>query len=353
MTIRKRKFITIQPRSSLYHPGGRAGTLPLSRKVGGQGRSSTKSIVAFCFGALAILFTLSFLQYSDKPVLIPFFSGVSSGNQQHGGEQDKPNPAVEIDSITASVPSTKVGDMKILLYVTTHMSPEHVWYLKACWPEAMKHSLILGSADVAIYLNSPLDQRKDDKEVLTEAFKQNHLDIYERDNPGWQEGAMAALSDATKEGWFSGYDWVIRLNPDVIIRDESFLVDTMENDPDATGLFINCNHRGGIKIHTDFFAIKPAVLKPDAFLQTAHGLELEEEEEEVVSAEDVFTQDIREVILEKNNHRWIPGANPATPDCRAGEEKSLTDSPITHKHFRWDHDDDAWSQNYTCPVPFV
>ena len=326
MTIRKRKF-TIQSRSSL------SDTLPLRVEFGRQRTSTTKSIFAFSCGALAILFTLPFLQHSDKSFQTVFFSGASIGKQQG--------------------PSVKIQDLKILLYVTTHMSQEHVWYLKSCWPEAMEHSSILRSADVAIYLNSPSDEREDNKQVLNEAFRHNHLDIYERDNPGWQEGAMAALSDATKGGWFAGYDWVIRLNPDVIIRDESFLLDTMENDPDATGLFINCDHRGGVKIHTDFFAIKPAVLKPDAFVKPI------DEVAEDLDAEQSFTLDIREEILEKNNHRFIPGANPATPDCRAGEEKSLTDTPITHYHFRWDHDDDedgddAWIHDYTtCPIPFV
>ena len=338
MTIRKRKF-TIQPRSSLFPS---SDTLPLRVKLGRQRTSTTKSIFAFSCGALAILFTLSFLRHSHKSFQTVVFSGASIGKQQVA----KPN------TITPSVPPVKVQDLKILLYVTTHMSQEHVWYLKSCWPEAMKHSSILQSADVAIYLNSPSDEREDNKKVLNEAFEHNHLDIYERDNPGWQEGAMAALSDATKGGWFAGYDWVIRLNPDVIIRDESFLRDTMENDPDATGLFVNCDP-DGVKIHTDFFAIKPAVLKPDAFVKPI------DEVAEDLDAEQSFTQDIREEILEKKNHRWIPGASPASPDCRAGEEKSFTDTPITHYHFRWDHDDDedgddAWIHDYTtCPIPFV
>ena len=81
MTIRKRTFITIQPRSSLFHPGGNSDTLPLSKRLGGgQGRSATKSIFAFCCGAVAIFFTLSFFQYLDKSVLVAFFAGASSGS---------------------------------------------------------------------------------------------------------------------------------------------------------------------------------------------------------------------------------------------------------------------------------
>ena len=39
-------------------------------------------------------------------------------------------------------------------------------------------------------------------------------------NEGWQEGAMRAVKDGfgslgSREKWFEGYDWVMRLNPDV------------------------------------------------------------------------------------------------------------------------------------------
>ena len=40
--------------------------------------------------------------------------------------------------------------MKSMLYITTHMSEQHVWYLMSCWPGALKHSLLLNSSDVAI-----------------------------------------------------------------------------------------------------------------------------------------------------------------------------------------------------------
>jgi hypothetical protein len=39
--------------------------------------------------------------------------------------------------------------------------------------------------------------------ILEHTFRDQNLTIRVRDNPGYQEGAMAALSDATREGWFS------------------------------------------------------------------------------------------------------------------------------------------------------
>ncbi len=48
-------------------------------------------------------------------------------------------------------------------------------------------------------------------------FRNNYLQVHEEPNPGYQEGAMLALSVAGGNRWFRPYDWVIRLNPDVLI----------------------------------------------------------------------------------------------------------------------------------------
>ena len=60
------------------------------------------------------------------------------------------------------------------------------------------------------------------------------------------------LSDARKEGWFEGYDWVFCMNPDVIVRNDSFILDVMQTDSNAAVL-IKCSGYA----HTNFFAIKP------------------------------------------------------------------------------------------------
>ena len=35
-------------------------------------------------------------------------------------------------------------------------------------------------------------------------------------------------------------DWVIRMNPDVIIRDDTLMLDVIQNDPNATAILLNC-----------------------------------------------------------------------------------------------------------------
>ena len=199
--------------------------------------------------------------------------------------------------------------------------------------------MLLNTADVVVYLNPKEEERKEAMNILNNAFRDQNLTIHVRDNPGYQEGAMAALQDATQEGWFSGYDWVIRVNPDVIIRDDTFMVDVMENDPNATGLLINCeNSRNGLKIHTDFFAIKPGVLPSGAFLNPGRN------------AENSFAKDIRGAILNKGNHRWIPGAHPANVRrlrCRAGYKRKMEETHVIHFH-----PEEELMKDFTCPVPF-
>lgn len=44
-------------------------------------------------------------------------------------------------------------NLKVMLYVTTHMSPQHIWYLKSCWLPALQNSVLLRNSDVVVYLN--------------------------------------------------------------------------------------------------------------------------------------------------------------------------------------------------------
>jgi len=44
-----------------------------------------------------------------------------------------------------------------------------------------------------------------------------------------QQGAKQAMIDPFKHGWFEAYDWVIRLNPDVLVRREKWIRQTMLN----------------------------------------------------------------------------------------------------------------------------
>ena len=97
-------------------------------------------------------------------------------------------------------------------------------------------------------------------------------------NFGYQEGAVGAAHIAFSSGWFDGYDWVIRMNPDVVIYNENPLFALMER-PDNWGVFGACKkgpfpcrqHSGcgltqkGFWTHTDFNAVRPDRVPRDAF----------------------------------------------------------------------------------------
>ena len=162
------------------------------------------------------------------------------------------------------------------------------------------------------YLNPANDTlREEAKKLLKGTFQNQKITIHDRINPGKEAGAKAALEDAAKEGWFKGYDWVIRLNPDVSIRNDTYILNViMQNDLNATAILANCAHfnpQKPIKVHTDFFAIKPGALAPNTFINSTIG-----------NAELFFTNDISADIMNKGNHRWIKILNLKLKEADAG-----------------------------------
>ena len=40
-----------------------------------------------------------------------------------------------------------------------------------------------------------------------------------------KHGAIAAMYQAAQNGYFNGYDWVFRMNPDVITQDDAWMIE--------------------------------------------------------------------------------------------------------------------------------
>lgn len=158
---------------------------------------------------------------------------------------------------------------KVLLYFTIFDSSldggAHNSFLKA-WPGFLAHLPHLRMADVLIYVGSaaPKEQESDEFQPLLDKFPNQWKTLRTGSNPGYKEDAIAAIRIAENAGWFKGYDWVIRLSPDVIVYDETYLVKLMSQDLDA--VICNCVHhclQSGqqtcthISVHTDFIAFRP------------------------------------------------------------------------------------------------
>jgi hypothetical protein len=66
--------------------------------------------------------------------------------------------------------------------------------------------------------------------------------IYVHPNPGHSEGAVVAMNEGFARGYFNAYDWVIRVNADALIRDDSWLLITFEHK-EIHGVFADCHDR--------------------------------------------------------------------------------------------------------------
>jgi len=225
--------------------------------------------------------------------------------------------------------------IKTLLFITTHMPDEHVSFLHRCWPLALRLSpTLLRQSDVLFFSTGqfryslleelwPTASRLSGQTVRYETFP----------NPGYQQGAMLAMEKAIEHKWFDGYDWVIRLNPDVLIRNETWLVKTMLDD-DVDGIFAECPPFKYLwkKMHykelceqkctqaraqTDFFAIRPRILPRKIPVVIRHGES---------NSEDGFTKAMSNVT-KSGRDRWLPNQT-QEGHCRI----TGRDSPVIHDH---------------------
>jgi len=212
---------------------------------------------------------------------------------------------------------------KTLIYITTHMSEDHKQMFKNCWPLALKNSRLLNSSNIMIYMTPKANEVKESIHLIKKTFKNHNFNIYISVNKGWNEGAMAALTQGEQEGFFDGYEWVFRMNPDVMLQSDKWFLETMKNDKGASLFYVECQFEEvtfpGVKaLHTDFFAFKPGSLPTGIFQHNPDR-----------SAEISFTMQMKPLI-EANKHRQIPNAHPeANHVCHIDGNMN---APIYHYH---------------------
>lgn len=202
--------------------------------------------------------------------------------------------------------------LKILLFLTSNLSPQHVQFLRYCWPLVVQRSRLMQNADVLLF--ATLDPGKNSSEamdLLHTAYRGvGNISVIETPNPGHAEGAMLAMHEGFRQGLFSQYDWVIRLNPDVLILDDRWMLKTM-GDSDVDAILVDCESG----IHTDFTIFRPSVLGPKAFNSSyVHVAEFEALLE-------------FQPIIDSERYRFLPGTWKRI-NCRVrGPE-----SPVVHDH---------------------
>lgn len=178
---------------------------------------------------------------------------------------------------------------KILIYMTTHLSDRQVRFFP-CWEAARRRFHFLRTADLFLFTSK--EPRKKVASTLKRVFGHytlhvetpNQTALDQMKDGARQLGAIQAMLspfETKHRHWFSGYDWVIRLNPDVLIRDDRWLLQALKN-PNIGAIVHNCwyyvedqakistnlSEGTAYKFNTDFAAFRPLALEPWAFLNT-------------------------------------------------------------------------------------
>jgi hypothetical protein len=196
--------------------------------------------------------------------------------------------------------------------------------------------------------------------LMRDVFRNNpSLRIYMKPNDATNDyeagpsyiNSLDAMWEATHHGWWwsSGisasnehagmdryYDWVIRLHPDVLVRNDTFLLQTMK-DPSVEGIFNDCvddaHCRNDQKcrkrrIHGDALLFRPGSLRKKAFF-------VPRKRRLTANAEMELSREFQTVVA-KGADRWIPGTGLHGTVCRVGHRQILkagaAPPPIVHSH---------------------
>ena len=270
----------------------------------------------WCLVRSVLIVALMMLACSQHRFSRAFSFSVAETGAQWGSMEL--NGAAQWSSMDSGLQPTSV-----LLFLTTHASDFHMSVLQTQWPNLFHRSRMLRQADVIIFsTGSP-----ESNEKLAATFSLSpKCTVVSFPNPGKQSGANLAMYWAANSSAFDGYEWVLRLNPDVLILNDTWLCQTM-GDSDVDAIFVDCKDQCSVGncshpevlIHTDFFAIRPQVLQKDSFNPTTF--------DRIGNAERVATHEFQKVLF-SGRHRWIPGVGPMKDNCRVRGDNS----PIIHSH---------------------
>ena len=291
-------------------------------------------------------------------------------------------------------------DFSALLFITTHVSDSHIDFLRHCWPLALSRSPLLRHADVLVYAAVDGNWTTELEHLLPKVLAGStggpgdsmHVRVgrnttsssplldnngprssrpltfnyYNNSEAGYQGGAMGAMREAVAQNWFDSYDWIVRVNPDVLIRNDEWLLQTMRNES-TDAIFVDCPiewvklddkgkpaiqyglRKPGDFIHSDFFAVRPRAIPKDAFqpyrLSAGHqvpvqlsaaggGIKLgaqmltkRKKKKEPSSAERQMAEVFKNLVKD-GRHAWLPHVKHEGWQCRVLGESS----PVIHDH---------------------
>ena len=201
-------------------------------------------------------------------------------------------------------------DLRIAIFVTTHMTDDHISFLRRCWPAALEIVPMLRQSDCVLFTTA--DPPSDLHPSVFDKF--HSFQMHKYDNPGYHEGALLAMTVAMDKNWFADYDWVIRVNADVLIREDSFFRQVFV-DPSVDAIFVKCVR----SIQTDFFAFRPNSTVPGAFRR---------QQRDRPNAEPDTTLAFQETLHQTKRYKLLEGGHSNRGHCRVVGR----DSPVIHDH---------------------
>jgi hypothetical protein len=142
------------------------------------------------------------------------------------------------------------------------------------------------------------------------------------ENPGYHQGANLPLKEAATYGWFHSYDWVVRINPDVLIYNDTWMLDVMKNDHNASAILVDClDRRTNKHPHTDFFANRSTAFPEDSYRNLA----------DLSIGPELVAKMFFGPIITEGRVRWLPDTGLHKGMCRVGTWKKWG-SPVIHSH---------------------
>jgi hypothetical protein len=250
---------------------------------------------------------------------------------------------------TINITRKKKKSIKVLLFITTIFSDYHTQLFHCCWPKLLQHSQLLSKVHIAIFSNNVTQIPPNETYFTRQLFVNNpsFKFLFPSDSdldaiaaiPGpkvrFQNGANLGpkLAFQHNNTWLTIYDWIIRVNPDVLIRQSDWLYQTM-NNPEVDAVLVKCERK---KVHTDFFAVRPDVLwehwpdqedSPFANMQLSPISKQNPDNQTRWVNHESTAFYYFEPILSRKRHEFLPDHEPSAGICRIRG----TQSPIVHDH---------------------
>lgn len=229
-------------------------------------------------------------QNSNNEWLDSVLSSFSSATNQKANQTIRGSNDTN-SMLTASCGQTTNGNKtKLLIYMTTHLSDEHLAFLP-CWEDALQEIEFLRSAHLLLMTPDTASPEKVELfaqrlsttpsspgfaqvnvQTFVELSKLRAFPAQQAMRMRKQHGAVRAMIEPWQHGWFDDYEWVMRLNPDVLLRRHAAAwLETIIADPTIGAAALNCNADGSNKnwgpiLNTDFSLFRPAAMNPTFFI---------------------------------------------------------------------------------------